>query len=724
MKFLKIATSEEARDYFSSNRDIVSIYDSSTNFIVVGAIILMDYEIDSVDSVKEEKLGIPVVVVTNYENVNNKHSQDNINLESVDFIIDINNLNIDYVSKKIEYLISKYEKNILPPFFNTLVNYSERSNIQFDCPGHQGGQYFSKHPAGRQFYKFFGENLFRADICNADVDLGDLLIHEGPAVEAQKHAAKVYNADKTYFVMNGSTTSNNIAITSAIMPDDLVLFDRNNHKSAYNSALVKDGGRPVYMQTSRDSYGFIGVIYEKDFDEKYLREQAAKVDPERAKWERPFRLAIIQLGTYDGTIYNAKQVVEKIGHLCDYILFDSAWVGYEQFIPLMKKSSPLLLDLDENDPGILVVQSTHKQQAGFSQASQIHKKDKHIKGQKRYINHKRFNNAYMQYASTSPFYPLFASLDVNAKMQEGKLGEKLWNDCLTVSTNARKKIIEKCKYIKPFIPETVKGKNWEEASTEEIISNLDYWKFNPDEKWHGFKGYGKDQYYIDPNKFLLTTPGIDSKDDSYMTFGIPAVILANYLRENGIIPEKNDLNSILFLMTPAEDDAKMNNLISKLIQFEKYIDQDAPLEIVLPRLYYNNYERYKNYTICELCQELHDFYKSHNTKEFQKRMFLKEYFPEYRMKPYDANIELLRNNAKLVELDDIVGEIALEGALPYPPGIFCVAPGEAWSETAKTYFKILEEGINEFPGFAPEIQGVYFENVDNRIKAFGYVLDK
>lgn len=524
--------------------------------------------------------------------------------------------------------------------------------------------------------------------------------------------------------MNGSTTSNNIAITSAIMPDDLVLFDRNNHKSAYNSALVKDGGRPVYMQTSRDSYGFIGGIYEKDFDEQYLREQAAKVDPERAKWDRPFRLAIIQLGTYDGTIYNAKQVVEKIGHLCDYILFDSAWVGYEQFIPLMKKSSPLLLDLDENDPGILVVQSTHKQQAGFSQASQIHKKDKHIKGQKRYINHKRFNNAYMQYASTSPFYPLFASLDINAKMQEGELGEKLWNDCLTVSTNARKKIIEKCKYIRPFIPETVQGKNWEEASTDEIISNLEYWKFNPDEKWHGFNGYGKDQYYIDPNKFLLTTPGIDSKDDSYMNFGIPAVILANYLRENGIVPEKNDLNSILFLMTPAEDDAKMNNLISKLIQFEKYIDQDAPLEVVLPRLYNSNHERYKNYTIRELCQELHDFYKEHNTKEFQKRMFLKDYFPEYRMKPYDANIELLRNNAKLVELDDIVGEIALEGALPYPPGIFCVVPGEKWSETAKTYFKILEDGINEFPGFAPEIQGVYFENVDNRIKAFGYVLDK
>lgn len=724
MNFLQIATSDYAKTFFNTDREIVLVDDKDINLVDVGAVVIMDHEKEFIDYLKEEELDIPTIVITDYNNICNKHSDDNFNFENVDFIIDRNNFNIDYVSKKIEYLTSKYEKNILPPFFNTLTSYVDRGNIQFDCPGHQGGQYFAKHPAGKQFYKFFGENLFRADICNADVDLGDLLIHEGPAVEAQKHAAKVYNADKTYFVMNGSTTSNNIAITSAVMPDDLVLFDRNNHKSAYISALVKDGGRPVYMQTSRDSYGFIGGIYDEDFDEDYLRQEVAKIDPERAKWERPFRLAIIQLGTYDGTIYNAKQVVKKIGHLCDYILFDSAWVGYEQFIPLMKKSSPLLLELDENDPGIFVVQSTHKQQAGFSQASQIHKKDKHIKGQKRYINHKRFNNAYMQYASTSPFYPLFASLDINAKMQEGRLGEKLWNDCLKVSVEARKSILDKCKYIKPFIPDKVNNKDWKDADTNEIISNLEYWKFDPSAKWHGFKGYGKDQYYIDPNKFLLTTPGINSEDDSYMDFGIPAVILANYLRETGIIPEKNDLNSILFLMTPAEDKAKMNNLIAKLVQFENYIDQNAPLEKVLPRLYNENIERYQGYTIVQLCQELHDFYKEHNTKEYQKKMFLKEYLPEYSMKPYDANIELLRNNAKLVALDNIVGEIALEGALPYPPGIFCVVPGEIWSETAKNYFQVLEEGINKFPGFAPEIQGVYFEKVDDKIKAFGYVLDQ
>lgn len=170
---------------------------------------------------------------------------------------------------------------------------------------------------------------------------------------------------------------------------------------------------------------------------------------------------MIQLGTYDGTIYNARQVVDKIGHLCDYILFDSAWVGYEQFIPMMADCSPLLLELNENDPGILVTQSVHKQQAGFSQTSQIHKKDSHIKGQPRYVPHKRLNNAFMMHASTSPFYPLFAALDINARMHEGQSGRNMWMDCVVTGIEARKLILQNCQFIRPFVPETwmaVRGK--------------------------------------------------------------------------------------------------------------------------------------------------------------------------------------------------------------------------------------------------------------------------
>lgn len=716
MKSLKIACTERTRNYFFTDRETIEV--GTTDYTDVAAAVVNECDIEIINDIYDTRFGISIFVLAETDEINDEI------INKVHKIIHINELNEEEFSKELNKAADKYEEEMLPPFFDVLSEYSRRGNLQFACPGHQGGQYFVKHPAGRAMYEFFGENIFKSDICNADVDLGDLLIHEGPAMSAQTYAAKVYNADKTYFVMNGTSTSNSVVINAIVSPGDLVLFDRNNHKSIYNSALVSSAGKPVYLETSRNPFGFIGGIDAHCFNEEYLRSEAAKVDSEKAKEKRPFRLAVIQLGTYDGTIYNARQVVDKIGHLCDYILFDSAWVGYEQFIPMMRECSPLLLDLKPEDPGILVTQSIHKQQAGFSQTSQIHKKDSHLKGQKRYVDHKRFNNAYMLYASTSPFYPLFAALDVNARMQDGEAGRKLWADCIKVGVEARKDVLERCELLKPFIPPVINGKPWQDYSTEEIANNIEFFKFYPGEKWHSFEGYGENQYFVDPNKFMLTTPGINVETGEYEDFGIPATILANYLRDHRVVPEKNDLNSILFLLTPAESTSKMKGLVDHLVRFENLIKDDAPLSEVLPKLYAKYEERYKGYTIRRLCQEMHDFYKKNDAKTYQKLLFRRDSLPEYVMNPNEANIELKRNNAKLVPLSDIVGEIALEGALPYPPGVFCVVPGERWNNVAQKYFSILEEGINKFPGFAPEIQGVYLEKEDGKVRAYGYVLDK
>lgn len=716
MNQFKVAFTEESIKYFKTNRSLILA--ENTDFTDVAVAVLTDIDEELINKVYDTKFGIPIFLVATKDKDIDKEIA-----KKIYRIIDEDEFNKNLYNREIEVAARNYEENVLPPFFKTLSRYVEEGNLQFDCPGHQGGEYFRKHPAGRYFYEFYGENIFRSDICNADVALGDLLIHEGPAVDASKYAAKVYNADKTYFVMNGTSTSNAVAINAVVAPGDLVLFDRNNHKSVYNSALVQAGGIPVYLETARNPFGFIGGIDEHCFNEEYLRSEIEEISKDKAKEKRPFRLAVIQLGTYDGTIYNAKQVVERIGHLCDYILFDSAWVGYEQFIPMMRDCSPLLLDLNEEDPGILVTQSIHKQQAGFSQASQIHKKDKHIRGQKRYVDHKRFNNSYMMYASTSPFYPLYASLDINARMQEGESGRHLWEDCIKLGIEARKDVLRHCYMFKPFIPLVVKDKNWEDYDTCEIANNIEFFKFIPGEKWHSFEGYGDNQYFVDPNKFMLTTPGINVETGEYEDFGVPATILANYLRENGIVPEKCDLNSILFLLTPAETKTKMNNLVAKLVQFEALVKEDAPLKLVLPNLYNKYSDRYEGYTIRRLCQEMHDFYKENDAKTYQKRLFRKETMPEFAITPQQANIELKRNNTKLVPLENILGEIALEGSLPYPPGVFCVAPGERWSEAAQKYFLILEEGINSFPGFAPEIQGVYLEETEGKIKAYGYVLD-
>ncbi|EIX1535617.1 ornithine decarboxylase [Cronobacter sakazakii] len=712
MKSLKIAASHAVAPLLSTSRDVVGL--DSTDFTDVAAVVLSvaDTRSGILALLKRTGFNLPVFVYLQ-------------NGESCDAPVSGTLTGTSQEFLALETAALAYEENLLPPFFDTLTQYVEMQNSTFACPGHQHGEFFKKHPAGRQFYDFFGENVFRADMCNADVKLGDLLIHEGSAKHAQKFAAKVFHADKTYFVLNGTSAANKVVTNALLTQGDLVLFDRNNHKSNHHGALIQAGATPVYLEAARNPFGFIGGIDERCFDEAYLRELIAEVAPSRAQEARPFRLAVIQLGTYDGTIYNARQVVDKIGHLCDYILFDSAWVGYEQFIPMMADCSPLLLDLNENDPGIFVTQSVHKQQAGFSQTSQIHKKDNHIRGQARFCPHKRLNNAFMLHASTSPFYPLFAALDVNAKIHEGESGKRLWAECVALGIEARKAIIANCHMIKPFIPDTVAGRPWQDHPTDAIARERRFFSFEPGAAWHGFTGYAREQYFVDPCKLLLTTPGIDAETGEYSDFGVPAAILANYLRENGIVPEKADLNSILFLLTPAESAQKMAHLVAMLARFEQHIEDDTPLADVLPTICQKYPVRYKGYTLRQLCQEMHNLYVSFDVKALQRAMFRKAELPQVVMNPQQANVEYIRGNVELVRLSEAEGRVAAEGALPYPPGVLCVVPGEVWGGAALRYFLALEEGVNLLPGFSPELQGVYSQTDPDGIKRlYGYMLRK
>ncbi|HVP30047.1 MAG TPA: ornithine decarboxylase [Myxococcota bacterium] len=659
-----------------------------------------------------------------------------------------------YYAKQVAASIVEYGMSLLPPFFGGLLAYDYEANIAFDCPGHQGGQFYRKSPAGQLFFKHFGESIFRNDLCNADIDLGDLLIHEGAAEEAERHAAKVFGADKTYFVLNGTTTSNKVVENAVLKRGDLVLFDRNNHKSIHHGALVQAGAIPIYLPTSRNPFGMIGAMDWDAFDEGYLREQIRRnplvKDPDAHKAKRPFRLGIIQLATYDGTVYNARRVLEKIGHLCDYVHWDEAWIGYNAFHPLFRDHSPMRLEnLSPEMPGLLSTQSVHKQGAGFSQASQIHKKDEHIRGQKRFIEHKRFNEAFLLYASTSPFYPLFASIDVNAKVHEGKSGERLWDQCIELGIETRKKLRELGRYFRrvgrndeekwffdPFVPDvvTIRGSAfsadvtdvpWEDVPTEVLKREQQCWTFQPGSTWHGYPGYAEGYAMVDPNKLTLLTPGIDRETCEYKDFGVPATVVANYLRQQRVINEKCDLNSILFLMTPSEDESKLNTLIAKLVKFKDLWDRDAPLAEVLPRLSAAYGARYAGYTLRQVCNEMHDFYRKADVKELQRKCFRPEHFPEQAMSAQDAYRAMVANEVDYVPLSEISGRVSATLALIYPPGIGVVVPGERWDERARPmldYFLAFEESFNRFPGFSYEVQGVFKEIVDDRIKFFTYAV--
>lgn len=616
-----------------------------------------------------------------------------------------------------------YYEQVIPPFLRDLVNFADRRPLSFTTPGHHNGLYYSKHPAGSLFNRFFGENMLYADTSDTVPELGDMMTHAGSPLVAEQAAAKAYQADKVYFVTNGTTTSNSVCASAVLNPGDLVLFDRNNHKSLYNSALMIQGARPIYVNTARNPLGMIGAMDGNELDEQALRRRIAQVDPEKAHAKRPFRMAIIQAETYDGILTNPEWILEKIGHLCDYILFDCAWAGYEQYLPLLQRFSPLQHEYGPDDPGILVTQSIHKQQGGMTQVSQILKKDHHLRGQKRYVDHIHFNNAYLKFVTSSYSYPLYASLVTNAALAQAKANYKWWQELLVHTINFRKRLLKESKLFRPFVPPTVAGKKWVDIPTSELCTNDRYWQIAPQDNWHGFANNATDEAIVDPVKITLALPGVDLRHHQYETTGIPGAIVRAYLLEHDIIPGKADLNSLLFLPSPGDGPEEFATLFDALMTFERLYLADAPLEQVLGQVYRAHQHRYHGYTIQQLCNEMHNYYRANDTFTLQKELFANPHLDDYPLTPYQADKRFMRNDSEMCPLEEIQGRIALEGALPYPPGVFVVAPGERWTATSQQYFLTLLGAIERFPGFTPEIQGVhYHQDSDGKLHVFGAVL--
>ncbi len=705
-----------------------------------------------INLMRKRGLDFPIILL-----IRHKRFED-LPVEVLDFIdgyVFISEETPSFIARNLISRLKQYAETLKTPFFGTLVDYAEEGNQLWTCPGHNGGVFYSRSPIGRVFMEHLGEAVFRDDLDNSVLDLGDLLTHEGPALQAQKEAAQIFGAEKTYFVLNGTSTSNKVALSALVADGDLVLFDRNNHKAAHHGALMISGGIPLYVPTIRNAWGLIGPMAWEALDEKVLRERIRShplvKDPDAWKKPRPFRVAVVEQCTYDGTIHSAEMILKSIGHLCDYILFDEAWAGFMKFHPLYAGRFAMgLSDLGPDAPGIIATQSTHKQLASFSQASQIHMKDRHIRGQKRRVEHRRFNESFMQHASTSPFYPLFASLDVGAQMMKGRSGVALWDDTVRLGIELRKKIravrrefeekearAENRWFFEPFVPDRVTIRDvareggvhdvaWEAISTDELASNAAYWQLAPDANWHGFPNLAGGFAMTDPNKLTLLTPGFNRATGGYAEHGIPAPVVAQYLRENRIVPEKNDLNSLLFLLTPGVEASKAGTLISGLLAFKKLHDENALLEEAIPEFYRRRPTRYNGVRLRDLCGQMHRFFREADVSALQAKQFSPEHLPDIALSPHEASRKLVRNDVDYLPIDQISGRIATTPFVVYPPGIATIVPGERLTERAKPmidYLKMFETSFNTFPGFEVEIQGVYREADEiGRVRLYTYVV--
>jgi len=606
----------------------------------------------------------------------------------------------EFVARHIIREAKSYLDSLAPPFFRALLHYAQDGSYSWHCPGHSGGVAFLKSPVGQMFHQFFGENMLRADVCNAVDELGQLLDHTGPVAASERNAARIFNADHLFFVTNGTSTSNKIVWHSTVASDDIVVVDRNCHKSILHSIMMT-GAVPVFLTPTRNHYGIIGPIPKSEFDPASIQRKIDANPFIKDKSKKPRILTITQ-STYDGIIYNVEMLKEMLDGRIDTLHFDEAWLPHASFHDFYKDMHAIGRDRPRaQNSMIFATQSTHKLLAGLSQASQILVSEP--EGRK--LNKHIFNEAYLMHTSTSPQYAIIASCDVAAAMMEAPGGTALVEESISEALDFRRAMR---KVDEEF------GLDWwfqvwgPGDIAEEGMGSREDWVLRPSDKWHGFGDLAEGFNMLDPIKATIITPGLDV-DGDFADSGIPASMVTKYLAEHGVIVEKCGLYSFFIMFTIGITKGRWNTLLTALQQFKDDYDKNQPLWRILPE-FAAKYPRYERTGLRDLCQQIHDAYNLHNVARMTTEMYLSDMQPA--MKPSDAFARMAHDEIDRVEIDDLEGRITAVLLTPYPPGIPLLIPGEIFNKTIVDYLKFARDFSQKLPGFETDIHGLVAEEVD------------
>ena len=619
----------------------------------------------------------------------------------------------EFVAKHIIREAKGYLEGVQPPFFKALLDYAEDGSYSWHCPGHSGGVAFLKSPVGQMYHQFYGENMLRADVCNAVEELGQLLDHNGAIGESERNAARIFNADHCYFVTNGTSTSNKIVWHHTVAPGDVVVVDRNCHKSILHS-IIMTGAIPVFLKPTRNHFGIIGPIPQSEFSIESIQAKIAAnpllkgVD---AKTVKPRVLTLTQ-STYDGVLYNTETIKGMLDGYVANLHFDEAWLPHAAFHPFYgsyhamgkKRKRPV-------HSVVYATQSIHKLLAGISQASHVLVQD----SQTEKLDHPLFNEAYLMHTSTSPQYSIIASCDVAAAMMEPPGGTALVEESIVEALDFRRAMR---KVEDEFGEDDWWFEVWgPEALAEEGVGRADDWiirgkdastktraKKNGKEfdNWHGFGDLADGFNMLDPIKSTIVTPGLDL-DGDFADTGIPASIVTKYLAEHGVVVEKTGLYSFFIMFTIGITKGRWNTMLTALQQFKDDYDRNQPLARILPE-FIQQHRRYERMGLKDLCQHVHELYAKYDIARLTTEMYLSDLKPT--MKPSDAYAHIAQRKTERVEIDHLVGRTTVGLVTPYPPGIPLLIPGEVFNKKIVDYLLFAREFAKECPGFETDIHGL------------------
>ena len=604
----------------------------------------------------------------------------------------------EFVARHIIREAKSYLDGLAPPFFRALVDYAQDGSYSWHCPGHSGGVAFLKSPVGRMFHQFFGESMLRADVCNAVDELGQLLDHTGPVAASERSAARIFNADHCFFVTNGTSTSNKMVWHHTVAPGDVVVVDRNCHKSILHS-IIMTGAVPVFLPPTRNHYGIIGPIPEREFTPEAIKRKIAAnpllagVDPKKVK---PRILTLTQ-STYDGVLYNTETIKHSLDGYIDTLHFDEAWLPHAAFHKFY--STYHAMGKNRARPKnqlVFATQSTHKLLAGLSQASQVLVQD----AAERKLDRHLFNEAYLMHTSTSPQYAIIASCDVAAAMMEAPGGTALVEESILEALDFRRAMR---KVEKDYGHKDWWFKVWgPDKLTASGIGKSADWMLGAGEKWHGFGDLAEDFNMLDPIKSTVITPGLDMSGKFAKT-GIPASIVTKFLAEHGVVVEKTGLYSFFIMFTIGITKGRWNTLLTALQQFKDDHARNQPIWKILPE-FSAQYPRYERMGLRDLCQSIHEMYAKGDVARLTTEMYLSDLQPA--LKPSDAYAHIARRQTERVEIDALEGRITTALLTPYPPGIPLLIPGERFNRKIVDYLKFTREFNAAFPGFATDVHGL------------------
>jgi arginine decarboxylase len=625
-----------------------------------------------------------------------------------------------FIANRVDFAVARYDEQLLPPYFRELKKYTDQGAYSWDAPGHMGGVAFLKHPVGMQFHRFFGENLLRADLGISTSSLGSWLDHIGPPAESERNAARIFGADWTFYVLGGSSTSNQIVGHGIIGNDDMVLIDANCHKSICHSLTVT-GGRPVYFKPTRNGYGMIGLVPLRRFSPDYIRQLIAQSPFSADATSQEPTYAVVTNSTYDGFCYDVQRVTSELARSVPRIHFDEAWYAYAKFHAIYR--GRFAMDVPEdmpNRPLLFAVQSTHKMLAAFSMASMIHVK----LSDRAPLDFDQFNESFMMHGTTSPFYPMIASLDVATSMMDEPAGPTLMYETIQDAISFRKamsSIAHRLRstngdewFFRIYQPDTVTDPMtgatalFEETPDSLLINSPTCWTLKREEDWHGFKDedIAEDYCMLDPTKVTILMPGINSRGE-LADWGIPAAILTEFLDARLVEIARTGDYTALILFSVGTSKGKWGSLLETLFEFKRLYDNEGTLYEALPDLVAEHPQRYRDVTLKELSDEMHAAMGQLNLTNLLHQAC--DVDPDPVLTPAETYQKLIRNGTEKVRISEMAGRLAGVMLVPYPPGIPVRMPGERMGDSDSPIIRLLlalEKFGKQFPGFEREVHGI------------------